>query len=198
MSFYFLFFWFKPNISLFKFGNFFCSLTQVSNTFRVASKWLVAPGYLTLLEFLLVSASLDVFIRKSCEERCKHGLDRDLLTPLPIFDLSFLTLLRRLWFAVVGTSPAPFKLVFMHLKFFWFPSLQTQQREIVQSLWLFKAFCFSHFFLFIETFPAFQKNEWSYLYLSFAQTNLLVWSLNSLQYINTQVSTLFSWKESPL
>ena len=29
-------------------------------------------------------ASLDVFIRKSCEERCKHGLDRDLLTPLPI------------------------------------------------------------------------------------------------------------------
>ena len=60
--------------------SFCCSLTLVSNTFRVASKWLVAPGYLTLLElFLLVShsecASLDVFIRKSCDERCKHGLD---------------------------------------------------------------------------------------------------------------------------
>lgn len=32
-----------------------------------------------------------------------------------IFDLSFLTLLRRHWFAVAGTSPAPFKIVFMHL-----------------------------------------------------------------------------------
>lgn len=26
-------------------------------------------------------ASLGVFIRNSCEERCKHGLDRDLFSP---------------------------------------------------------------------------------------------------------------------
>ena len=120
-------------------------------------------SFFTYISIQLVPASLSLSLSQGYIKL--KTISVCFLTPLPIFDLSFLTLLRRLWFAVVGTSPAPFKLVFMHLKFFWFPSLQTQQREIVQSLWLFKAFCFSHFFLFIETFPAFSK-EWMELSVS--------------------------------